>query len=101
MNTTESLTSTSYVLSWSGAIRCTVGRLRSDSQEASSSRPSTTSTRWSAPPVTASIALRAAFVDGVSPVTTADTTWTSPARARSDSAPRSAAAFIFFGVFCV
>ena len=40
----------------------------------------------------------AAFVDGVSPSTSAVTTWTRPLRARSDSAPRSAAAFIFLGV---
>ena len=46
-------------------------------------------------------AVRAAFVEGVSPVTRDGTTSTSPARARSERAPRSAAAFIFLGVFCV
>src|SRR6476620_2210718 len=37
-------------------------------------------------------------VDGVSPLTIDDTIWTRSLRARSDSAPRRAAAFIFLGV---
>ena len=45
-----------------------------------------------------SLAVMAAFVLGTSPVTSASTTWTRPYAARSESAPRNAAAFIFFGV---
>ena len=41
------------------------------------------------------------FVDGTSPVTRSATTCTRALRARSDSAPPSAAAFIFFGTRCV
>ena len=37
---------------------------------------------------------------GRRPSTSALTTWTRPSRARSDRAPRSAAAFIFLGVRC-
>jgi hypothetical protein len=84
------------VFSWSGAMTCTFGRLRTERQLTSSSRPSTTS-RWRAS-LTVSSTLRAALVDGVSPSTRALTTCSWPARARSESAPRSAAAFIFFGV---
>ena len=42
----------------------------------------------------------AALVEGVSPSTIALTTWTRPSRARSERAPRRAAAFIFLGVRC-
>ena len=62
-------------------------RVRSFVASSPASRPSTT--------------LRAALVDGAPPSTIEETTCTAPARARSDSAPRSAAAFIFLGVFCV
>ena len=40
-------------------------------------------------------------VFGESPSTKVETTCTRPSRARSERAPRRAAAFIFFGVFCV
>ena len=40
------------------------------------------------------------FVDGVSPATRLESTCTLPPRARSESAARSAAAFIFLGVRC-
>ena len=48
--------------------------------------------------VSAFIAATADLVDGASPSTILSTTCTRPARARSERAPRSAAAFIFFGV---
>src|SRR6266536_563962 len=96
VKTTSSATSTSYVLSWSAASTCTVGRVRRLSQAASSARPSTTSTF----PVfvTAPRPFSASLVFGVSPSTKLDTTYTRPLRARSDRAPRRAAAFIFLGV---
>ena len=43
-------------------------------------------------------AATADLVDGASPETRSLITCTRPSRARSDSAPRSAAAIIFFGV---
>ena len=42
----------------------------------------------------------AVLVDGVSPSSRPETTWSLPPRARSDRAERRAAAFIFFGVRC-
>ena len=96
MKTTSSATSTSYVFSWPASMRCTVGSLRSESQFSSSVLLSTTRT------LVDSVALRsvaiAALVDGFSPLTNASTTCTRPSRARSERAPRRAAAFIFFGV---
>src|SRR4051812_26992570 len=96
VKTTSSATSTSYVLSWPASMRCTVRSLRSDSQFSSSRLPSTTST------LVDSVAFRrvaiAALVDGFSPLTKDSTTCTRPSRARSERAPRSAAAFIFLGV---
>ena len=49
---------------------------------------------------TAASAASAFFVEGTSPVTSSLTTWTRPSRARSESAPRMAAAIIFLGVRC-
>ena len=88
------------MFSWSDAMRCTFGRLRRLSSATVSSRSTTASTRVPSVTVltTDSTSERAAFVDGVSPATIEETTYTLPARARSDSAPRRAAAFIFFGV---
>src|SRR5882757_5174285 len=94
---TSSLTSTSYVFSWSGAITCTAGRLRRLRHASSSSRPTTTSTRGRS--LSAAIAVRAVLVDGFDPETIPVSTCTRPLRARSDSAPRRAACFIFLGVF--
>src|SRR4051812_47627718 len=96
VKTTSSATSTSYVFSWPASMRCTVRSLRSDTQLSSSVPLSTTST------LTDSVTLRrvaiAALVDGFSPVTKDSTTRTRPSRARSERAPRRAAAFIFLGV---
>ena len=88
------------MLSWSGVSMCTAGRLRTlrpaglvlagDDHE---------HVRCSALDVTTpASAVRAPLVDGASPSTSAEKTCTRPWRARSDSAPRRAAAFIFFGV---
>src|SRR5690606_20027645 len=96
VNTTSSAHSTSYVLSWSATIRCTCGTLRRLFTLSSSPRSTTTSTFLRSVRF-CSVAM-AVFVEGVSPSTKRATTWTRPWRARSDSAPRSAAAFIFFGV---
>jgi hypothetical protein len=98
VKTTSSLTSTSYVLSWSAKSRCTESTLRRLLPVSASFRSRTTST-FREPAIRAS-AWAASFVDGASLVTSELTTWTRPPRARSESAPRSAAAFIFFGVFC-
>jgi hypothetical protein len=73
-----------------------VSTFRRLSQVSSSSRSSTTSTRGLS--VTFCRLARAFLVDGVSPGTNDATTWTRPDRARSDKAPRKAAAFIFLGV---
>src|SRR3954463_5271010 len=96
VKTTSSATSTSYVLSWPAASRCTLGSLRSETQFSSSRLPSTTST------LVDSVALRsvvtAALVDGLSPAMKLSTTCRRPSRARSERAPCRAAAFIFLGV---
>src|SRR5690606_3778614 len=84
-NTTSSLTSTSYVLSWSTGNTCTVATLRSDFHDTSSARSSTTRARRSA--TTPLMAASASLVEGESPLTTDASTWTRPARARSDRAP--------------
>src|SRR3954451_8769725 len=91
VKTTSSATSTSYVLSWPASIRCTVRSLRSEIQFSWSRLDSTT--RTLADPVALRRVATAALVDGVSPVTKDSTTCTRPSRARSDSAPRSAATF--------
>src|SRR5919112_4806844 len=96
LNTTSSLTSTSYVLSWPASSTCTDGTLRRLLKPAMSSRSSTTSTLRAV--VVAVSAASAVFVDGTSPSAKDSTTCTRSALARSESAPRSAAAFIFFGV---
>src|SRR5665648_727993 len=97
VNTTSSDSRTSYVLSWSAISTCTRSTLRSDFAEASSSRSSTTST-WRRSVRVSRIA-RAALVEGSASTSRKDdTTCTRPARARSERAPRSAAAFIFLGV---
>ena len=84
------------MFSWSTATMCTLGALRSDSQVTLSPRSSTTSL-WSRSETEASAAI-AVLVDGLSPEISESTTWTRSLRARSDSAPLSAAAFIFLGV---
>src|SRR5262249_11579879 len=63
VKTTSSATSTSYVLSWSAASGCTIGRLRTLSQLASSARPRTT--RILSLVATDRRTARAALVDGV------------------------------------
>ncbi|KLL12644.1 hypothetical protein FrCorBMG51_02935 [Protofrankia coriariae] len=84
------------MLSWPGSSRCTLGMLRRLFQVSSSAWSTTTSTRRTSAIVRSAVS--AAFVDGVSPLTNDDTMCTRSLRARSDRAPRSAAAFIFFGV---
>src|SRR4051794_7699409 len=96
VKTTSSATSTSYVLSWPASIRWTVGSLRSETQFSSSRLPSTTSTLVD--PVALRSVATAALVDGLSPATKLSTTCRRPSRARSERAPRRAAAFIFLGV---
>src|SRR6266508_1060676 len=96
VKTTSSLHSTSYGLSWSAAITCTVATLRRLSQLSSSARSRTTSAFGRS--VTPVSTLSAPLVEGLSSKLKLSTTCTRPSRARSDSAPRSAAAFIFFGV---
>ena len=73
-------------------------------QVTSSSASATTSTlatslAWARPIAVRSTA-SASLVRGASPSTNAVTTDTRPLLARSDSAPASAAAFIFLGVRC-
>src|SRR3954454_6246003 len=97
VKTTSSDTSTSYVLSWPASIRCTCGRLRRLTQLRTSSWSRTTRTFFAE--VIAFSVASADLVRGASPSTNADTTCTRPSRARSERAPRRAAAFIFFGVF--
>jgi hypothetical protein len=74
--------------------------LRSDFQVTSSSSSVTTRMFLVAPPVTLVSTASASFVRGTSPSMNEVTTYTRWLAARSDSAPRSAAAFIFFGVRC-
>src|SRR5262245_33906838 len=102
--TSQSFTSTSYVLSSSGSTICTRSpRLRSDFHAASSSRNSTRRTRESRSPFvrspTASSRRTASLVFGASIAQSSITTIFSPA-ARSDSAERNASRTIFFGVRC-
>ena len=62
----------------------------------------TGSTQTTLPPAMASMPAfdrpLAILVDGVCPDTSSVIAWMRPLRARSDNAPRSAAAIIFFGV---
>ena len=104
VNTMCSLASTSYVLSWPVASSRTPGALRRLFQVSSSSASATTRTRTlslasSSPMAVRSTAI-ASRVLGCSPSTKPLTTAIRPLAARSDSAPRSAAAFIFLGVRC-
>ena len=84
------------MLSWSGESTCTPGRLRTLFAPASSLRPMTTSTCLRS--VSVARNALALLVDGVCPATSSVIAWMRPLRARSDSAPRNAAAIIFFGV---
>ena len=77
-------------------IRCTSGTLRRLFQPETSSALSTTRMFFALE--TALSAPMAVLVDGVPSIASVDSTCTLPPRARSDRAPRSAAAFIFFGV---
>ena len=79
---------------------CTLGTFFRDFQVISSSRCATTSTGLSSVPTAVTSTATASLVLGTSPSTKPLTTWTRPWLSRSDSAPRSAAAFIFFGVRC-
>ena len=104
VNTMCSLASTSYVFSWPVASSRTPGALRRLFQVRSSSASATTSTRElglaSSRPMAVRSTAIASRVRGESPSTNPLTTAIRPLAARSDSAPRSAAAFIFLGVRC-
>ena len=75
---------------------CTCGALRSESQVIASERSSTTRKRHASLSETSEVS--AALVEGLSPETRQSTTWMRSLRARSERAPRRAAAFIFLGV---
>ena len=79
-----------------GALASTA--LRSERTVRSS--PRETATRAERSSITLRRSPSAAEVEGLAPSTKAVTTWTRPARARSDRDWRSAAAIIFFGVRC-
>src|SRR6476469_9657713 len=96
VKTMSSAQSTSYVFSWSGTRTWTFSRLRRLFHDVASLRSTTTRTFLRSD--TPSRIAHAVLVDGVSPSTRALKTWIRPWRARSERAPRRAAAFIFLGV---
>ncbi len=72
--------------------------LRTDFSDTMSLRSSTTSTFLRS--VRPASSWTAALAEGTSPLEIDSTTWMRSWRARSDRAPRRAAAFIFLGVRC-
>src|SRR5690349_5801103 len=98
VKTMSSAHRTSYVLSWSATRTWTFCRLRTDLNDTSSPRSSTTSRLGRSVRPASSAA--ASFAEGSSPETMESTTWMRSKRARSERAPRRAAAFIFLGVRC-
>src|SRR6476469_9348941 len=98
VKTMSSAHRTSYVLSWSATSTWTFCRLRTDLNATSSPRSSTTSRLGRSVRPASSAA--ASFAEGRSPETMESTTWMRSKRARSERAPRRAAAFIFLGGRC-